>query len=131
MRRCYFENDQSRHEVLNDLASLYHKQRNFRKARLLFESYVREGGGAARRKEVLSLLGLTCTAMGDIDEGVRWYRQALEIDAGFKEAWLNLFQAYKESGKARLRAGACICDSLPVSQAGARGTPCRRRCRRA
>lgn len=82
---------------------LYHKQRNFRACRRVFDKYLAQRPRPELSRETCSMLGLSATAMGDIADGVAWYKQALEKDTGFKEAWLNLFQAYKEGGFVRAR----------------------------
>lgn len=104
--RCVFETPASRVEVLQDLAALYHKQRNFRRARRAFSKYMNASPKPVVTKETYSMLGLSCTAMGDIADGVKWYKQAIALDPSFREAWLNLFQAYKEGGLVRCPAPA-------------------------
>ena len=101
--RCVFETPQSRVETLHDLASMLHKSRNFRAARRVFDVYFNSQPKPTPTKELCSMLGLSCTAMGDIKDGVGWYKKAITMDPGFKDAWLNLFQAYKEGGFVRAR----------------------------
>jgi tetratricopeptide (TPR) repeat protein len=96
-----FEKPEHRTETLHDLASMLHKQRNFRAARRAFRAYL--ACDPAPKRETCSMLGLACTAMGDIPDGVEWYKKAIALDPGYKEAWLNLFQAYKEGGYVRRR----------------------------
>lgn len=97
--------------MLFDLASLYYKQRHFRNMRRVFERYAALLPSASPpTRELCSMMGLSCTAMGDIAEGVKWYKRALERDPAFRDTWLNLFQAYKEGGLVRrLRVPACVC----------------------
>jgi len=52
------------------------------------------------------MLGLTATAMGNIQEGIDHYKAALALDPNYKDAWVNIFQSYKESGQARAGRGA-------------------------
>ena len=96
-----FESPEAHTEVLYDLAQLYHKRRNFRRARRVFGVYLAAKPAPTPTKELYSMLGLSCTAMGDIAEGVKWYRKGVALDPGFREAWLHMFQAYKEGGLVR------------------------------
>jgi Tfp pilus assembly protein PilF len=96
-----FENGEGRSEVLHELATLYYKQRHFKNMRRVFAKYVASRTNVRTGKEMCSMMGLACTAMGDIAEGVKWYKKGLEQDINFKEAWINLFQAYKEGGLVR------------------------------
>ena len=96
-----FETAELRNETLHELGSLYHKQRNFRAARRVLGKYTTCTPKPALTRELCSMLGLSCTAMGDILDGVSWYKKAITLDAGYKEAWLNMFHAYKEGGHVR------------------------------
>ena len=96
-----FETAELRNETLHELGSLYHKQRNFRAARRVLGKYTTCTPKPTLTRELCSMLGLSCTAMGDILDGVSWYKKAITLDAGYKEAWLNMFHAYKEGGHVR------------------------------
>jgi hypothetical protein len=98
--------------VLHELTTLYYKQRHFKNMRRVFAKYLAtRGASLTPGKEMCSMVGLACTAMGDIAEGVRWYKRALDQDINFKEAWINLFQAYKEGGFvcSRPEGQSCMC----------------------
>lgn len=97
--RCVFENRDGWVEVVRDLATMYHKRRNFAKARKAFSSYLDSVDISTVGKDTLSMVGLAATAMGDIDEGLRHYNAAIRKDPEFKEAWLNMFQGLKECGR--------------------------------
>lgn len=84
---------------MHDLGSMYQKKRNFVKCRKVFKRYLEAAPKEAATKELLSMMGLSCTAMGDISEGLTHYRNAIALDPDFKEAWLNLFQGLKECGR--------------------------------
>ena len=99
--RCVFESKAAWLEVLYDLGSMYQKKRNFVKGRKVFKRYIAAAPKDSVTKEMLSMVGLACTAMGDIAEGLLHYRSAIAMDADYKEAWLNLFQGLKECGKVR------------------------------
>lgn len=86
-------------EVVRDLATMYHKLRNFAKSRKAFSRYLASVDNSIVGKDTLSMVGLAATAMGDIDEGLRHYNAAIRKDPEFKEAWLNLFQGLKECGR--------------------------------
>lgn len=81
---------------------MYHKRRNFAKARKAFSSYLASVDSVTVGKDTLSMVGLAATAMGDIDEGLRHYNAAIRKDPEFKEAWLNMFQGLKECGRVRI-----------------------------
>lgn len=100
--RCVFENREGWVEVVRDLATMYHKRRNFAKARKAFSSYLASVDSVTVGKDTLSMVGLAATAMGDIDEGLRHYNAAIRKDPEFKEAWLNMFQGLKECGRVRI-----------------------------
>lgn len=97
--RCVFESKSAWLEVLHDLGSMFQKKRNFVKGRKVFKRYMAAAPKASVTKEMLSMVGLACTAMGDINEGLIHYRSAIALDPEYKEAWLNLFQGLKECGR--------------------------------
>lgn len=103
--RCVFESKDGWVEVVRDLATMYHKRRNFAKARKAFTRYLDSVDSSVVGKDTLSMVGLAATAMGDIDDGLRHYNAAIRKDPEFKEAWLNMFQGLKECGR------VCICPS--------------------
>lgn len=45
-----------------------------------------------------NLLGLCQTSMGDIQDGIRAYQRAIDLQPHHKEAWVNMAQARKEVG---------------------------------
>jgi tetratricopeptide (TPR) repeat protein len=84
---------------------MQHKQKDYRKARKSLERVMTLD---PRHKLALSALGLACTAMGDIEEGIRHYTAARKLDESNKDVWVNMFQCYKESGQVRSRTWSCV-----------------------
>lgn len=85
-------------ELFYEYAMMQHKQKDYRRAREGLEKVVAMD---PTHRQALSALGLACTAMGDIEDGIRNYTAALKLDDTSKEVWINVFQCYKESGQVR------------------------------
>lgn len=54
-----------------------------------------------------NFMGLALVGSGECVEGVRAYKQALKIDPGMQEAWVNMGQAHKELADAP-KAAECF-----------------------
>jgi thiamine monophosphate kinase len=78
---------------------MYQKKRNFVKGLKVLKRYIEAAPKSAVTKELLSMVGLSCTAMGDISDGLMHYRNAIALDPEYREPWLNLFQGLKECGR--------------------------------
>ena len=56
----------------------------------------------SKSAQAWNMLGLCCTSLGDIGEGVDAYREAIRLDTSLKEAYFNLCQALKEVNQTSL-----------------------------
>ncbi|KAK9834212.1 hypothetical protein WJX84_007873, partial [Apatococcus fuscideae] len=80
-------------EIEVELGILHQKMRNFRKAVLELQKATKLGPENA---QAWNLRGQCHTSLGDIAEGVRCYEQAVKLQPGMREAWINMGLAEKE-----------------------------------
>ncbi|GJP49968.1 hypothetical protein CLOM_g9123 [Closterium sp. NIES-68] len=105
-----FTIDPSATDVLAERGVVYVKQRNYRAAisdlKTALDSNTKDANA-------YNFLGLALTGTGACLDGVAAYKKAVALRPDFKDAWVNMGQAYKEYGDAE-NAAKCYQRALEV-----------------
>ncbi|KAK9842872.1 hypothetical protein WJX74_003734 [Apatococcus lobatus] len=81
-------------EIEVELGILHQKMRNFRRAVVELQKATKLG---PKNAQAWNLRGQCHTSLGDIAEGVKCYEQAVKLQLGLREAWINMGIAEKEA----------------------------------
>jgi protein O-GlcNAc transferase len=72
-----------------------HRAGNLRQAELIYRNIL---GKRPHDVDALHLLGVLCHQLGDYDSAIKYIKKAIELDAGFAEAYNNLGNVIRDKG---------------------------------